>query len=540
MAEGVLGDEPLGHALAALDPRRVVLSSTSAAGQEERIRRFARVFTALPAPPTGPPAPRLPSGVVARAIRSGADTYLALANDTPYPILLEADPPGPARAPPSSTWPGASCSTPRRRTGPIRLVLELAPFGVSAIRIGSPEVAVASATPYPGAAVLDGHEGPLRRPPHRPEAARPALPGGDPAVSSRTGPPTRASSPTPCSSPPRGLAGRGGLGGRPRLGRGRARPRPAALGPGSLRLDARGGPAAVVSEPFQPRRPVGPDHPRLAPVRPARRPGPGPDRRPGGGPALRPAVRRRRPGASWAEAIARASQLPDGGLDSARLRFELLGPGRLWVDDVSVVGDALSESERLNARRDLTAALSAYREKRYADFARLAGSHWAQARRLGPGRRRGRRPLARDPDRRRERPSARPSPAVRSCPTPAGRTPDTTGTPVDGSRSRTSQICRSEIRIGNSSRVRRRDRGSARPRGPFTEGESGVCRLQHALLLQGAAGVGHPAHRRPGVPQDRPGDLRGQGPPPPVRGGREPRRRPRPAPRRAEHDPLGL
>ncbi len=46
--------------------------------------------------------------------------------------------------------------------------------------------------------------------------------------------------------------------------------------------------------------------------------------------------------------------------------------------------DALGESERLNARRDLTAALSAYREKRYADFARLGGSHWARHAALNP------------------------------------------------------------------------------------------------------------------------------------------------------------
>jgi hypothetical protein len=83
--------------------------------------------------------------------------------------------------------------------------------------------------------------------------------------------------------------------------------------------------------------------------------------------------------AEWAESAIRASGLPEGGLDSARLRFELIGPGRAWVDDVSVAGDGLGESERLNARRDLTAALSAYREHRYADFARLAGSHWARA-----------------------------------------------------------------------------------------------------------------------------------------------------------------
>ena len=77
--------------------------------------------------------------------------------------------------------------------------------------------------------------------------------------------------------------------------------------------------------------------------------------------------------------MVRASELHrSGGLESARLRFELLGPGRLWVDDVMVTGEALSESERLYARRDLTAALFAYRDKKYADFARLAGSHWAR------------------------------------------------------------------------------------------------------------------------------------------------------------------
>ena len=80
----------------------------------------------------------------------------------------------------------------------------------------------------------------------------------------------------------------------------------------------------------------------------------------------------------WTEVAVRAPQLPDGGLDTARVRFELLGSGRLWVDDVSVVGDLLGESELLNARRDLMAALEAYREKRYAEFARLAGSHWAR------------------------------------------------------------------------------------------------------------------------------------------------------------------
>jgi hypothetical protein len=82
--------------------------------------------------------------------------------------------------------------------------------------------------------------------------------------------------------------------------------------------------------------------------------------------------------AAWAERAVRASDVPPGGLDSARVRFELLSAGTLWVDDLSVTGETLSEPERRNARNALLAALQAFREARYADFARLAGSHWTR------------------------------------------------------------------------------------------------------------------------------------------------------------------
>ena len=72
----------------------------------------------------------------------------------------------------------------------------------------------------------------------------------------------------------------------------------------------------------------------------------------------------------------RASDVPAGGLDSARLRFELLAPGSLWIDDLHVPNETTSRSGLLNARRTLLAAIQAYREERYAEFARLAGSHW--------------------------------------------------------------------------------------------------------------------------------------------------------------------
>ena len=53
-------------------------------------------------------------------------------------------------------------------------------------------------------------------------------------------------------------------------------------------------------------------------------------------------------------------------------------PGVLWIDDLRVVGDAAAKSARLNAQRTMLAALQAYRERRYADFARLAASHWVR------------------------------------------------------------------------------------------------------------------------------------------------------------------
>lgn len=80
----------------------------------------------------------------------------------------------------------------------------------------------------------------------------------------------------------------------------------------------------------------------------------------------------------WEGRAVRASDVPAGGLDKARLRFELLAPGSLWIDDLHVPNETSSKSGLLNARRTLLEAIQAYREERYAEFARLAGSHWIQ------------------------------------------------------------------------------------------------------------------------------------------------------------------
>ncbi len=81
---------------------------------------------------------------------------------------------------------------------------------------------------------------------------------------------------------------------------------------------------------------------------------------------------------TWAERVVRAGDIPAEGLDNLRLRFELLSPGSVWVDDLALTSEGLSEPERRNARNALLAALQAYKEKRFADFARLSGGRWTR------------------------------------------------------------------------------------------------------------------------------------------------------------------
>ena len=66
---------------------------------------------------------------------------------------------------------------------------------------------------------------------------------------------------------------------------------------------------------------------------------------------------------AWEGRAVRASDVPAGGLDSARLRFELLSPGNLWIDDLHIPNETTSRSGLLNARRTLLEAIQAYREE---------------------------------------------------------------------------------------------------------------------------------------------------------------------------------
>ena len=383
MADGVVGDEPLEHALAAIDANWVFVAGSSVAGQEERVRRFARVFAAIPAATRGGADSRLASGVVARPARSGNDTFLAMANDSPYPILLETNLAATGQPAVDDLGRGIRLD-PDKGPNSIRVVLELPPFGVAATRIGAPDVRITSVIPYPGPAVLDGMKAQyddlattLERLKRLQAGGSPAARGAGPANPGFESDLVLAAA-SSAANGPNGVVGwdlvAGAGAGTSSLELDRDRPHG---GRGSLRLDARGGPAGVASTPFRP------DARSSLVVRGwlrADRPDARVRVRVEGQSALRAYLRQFDVVAhgEWTRVEIRAPQLPDGGLDTARVRFELLAPGRLWVDDVAVVGDLLGESELVNAKRDLMGAIEAYREKRYAEFARLAGSHWAR------------------------------------------------------------------------------------------------------------------------------------------------------------------
>jgi hypothetical protein len=382
MADGALGDEPLGHALAALDARWLVLDGSAAAGQEERIRRFARVFRALPAPEEGKPlSPRTASGAAVRSRTLGNRTYLSLSNDTPYTIVVETVLPIAATASVDDLGRGSTLDAKWNGTGK-KLAVELLPFGVSAIRIDSPGMPVGAFTTYlVGKRDLDTRAEVMSALLERPGGSIPAgprNPGFEPAAGVSRIPVAEISN----SSKKETFAAGWSIFGDASNTIAIDFDRPHA-GSSSLRLDARTLPASAVGETFSP--PLGEPLTlkcwlRASPPNLATRIWI--EGQMGG----RPVVRRADVSArgDWSEFTIRATDLPAGGLDHARLRFEALAAGRLWVDDLSLTGEKYA-AHTARARRALTAAVHAYREGRYADFARLAGSSWARRMGASPG-----------------------------------------------------------------------------------------------------------------------------------------------------------
>jgi len=321
-----------------------------------------------------------------------AQTFLEIANDSPYPIRLAGLLDAPASAPVDDLGRGLRLS-PAPASGGRSLVLDLLPYGVAGIRIGAPRVQVLSVTPYPSEAVLtimqarfNELSAQLARLNHglSTAAAEPPNPGFEPAekddpplpaesVAKPSGSASASAASSTASPPvPTGWRLEGTTPGSNSIAIDADNPH---LGHGSLRLTAPAAPSSVVSEPFVPsaqsslefqvyfRASAAGSKVRVWI-----------DGESGG----RPYVRRSELTVSneWEPRAVRASDIPPGGLDSARVRFEMMTPGVLWIDDLRIGSETPSKSARLNARITLLAALQAYREQRFADFARLAESHW--------------------------------------------------------------------------------------------------------------------------------------------------------------------
>lgn len=367
-------DEPLSHSLAALDAHVVVVGTSLVGGNVDRLTRFAQVLRGLPAQPENATATsRSDTGVAARTWSTDDKTYLSLANDTPYRLVVE----NVVRAAPSATIEDLA----RRSTlnpaasarGGKSLVVELAPFDTAAIRINAPGATVETVPPYlPGLADLDAQVEQL--------SARLDRLARNRTLGVATGPPNPSCEPIrEAPDAPKGAFGwaiEGGENGsieidatQPHSGR------------GSLKFTARTLPAAAVTDAFQ------------AAASPAL--------------TLQVWLRADRPNtkvriqiegeasqsdepsfrrsaewtarAEWTQLSVRAANLPTSGPSKIRVRFECVQPkATLWIDDLSVAPESTEqtvESTR-RANRVLLAALQAYREKKYADFARLAGSFW--------------------------------------------------------------------------------------------------------------------------------------------------------------------
>jgi len=387
LGDGLTVDEPLGHALAALDAQWVILAVPAIAGHEERLRKFASVLRALPAwqaQPSVASGDQKDYGIAVRALSDQTQTFLEIANDTPYPIRLAGllDAPAPA----SVEDLGRNLRlVPQAATGGRQLVIDLLPYGVSAIRVGAAKAQFSDITPYPSDAVLTSMEAQYRELSN--QLAR-LNRGSGSGISEPPNPgfeleplgavqPAHNTSGDPARSPAsEQLPGGWKLEGEKDCSIAIDASNPHS-GQGSLKVTAPVAPVSVSSGSFVPNSASSVmiqayfrTEPQDSQVRLWI------EGEVGGLPYLRRSEFK--VSSAWELRAVRAVDLPAGGLDSARLRFEMLTPGTLWIDDVHVVGEVAPKAVRLNAQRTLLAALQAYRTQRYGEFARLAGSHWAR------------------------------------------------------------------------------------------------------------------------------------------------------------------
>ncbi len=272
LCDGPNADEMIGHSLAALDAHWVFLAANAAAGHEAGLRRFATVLRSLPDGPATPLGPAAGAdaklfGIAVRRVNDQASTFFEFANDSPYLIRVAGLLTGPNSAPVEDLGRGVRLSPLAEGAGR-KLVLDLLPFGVAAIRVGAPQTSISAVTPYPSEAVLADMQARFNELSVQlarlnrglaAVATEPANPGFEPEGNAEKGVPKAADAgersperPGGTMAPVGALGGwkvEGGPSGAGTVAIDGANPH---AGQGSLRFTAAAGPVSVVSDSFVP------------------------------------------------------------------------------------------------------------------------------------------------------------------------------------------------------------------------------------------------------------------------------------------------
>lgn len=83
-------------------------------------------------------------------------------------------------------------------------------------------------------------------------------------------------------------------------------------------------------------------------------------------------------GSRWHRYLFRVHDLPISGLSEMRIRFDLMGPGEVWLDDVHLASVMLTDPELIQLRKTVATARFALNAKRYSDCEMLLQRYWAQ------------------------------------------------------------------------------------------------------------------------------------------------------------------
>jgi hypothetical protein len=80
---------------------------------------------------------------------------------------------------------------------------------------------------------------------------------------------------------------------------------------------------------------------------------------------------------TWDQKQFRARDLPDGLVDDVLIKFQLLDPGTVWIDEARVCALPISSDEQRAISKSVAAIFKAWKERRWSDFERLADGYWA-------------------------------------------------------------------------------------------------------------------------------------------------------------------